>query len=101
MLNLTHKNISHVIYMVCACEFQIMLYWICSECVYVCVCVCPCVCICVYLLKIISICHVQREFLYACEYSSALNDTMYTSLSECIPENWYIDFLTSTNAQIA
>ena len=60
-------------------------------------CVNPCVCICV---KIISICHVQRTFLYACEYSSALDDTMYTSLSECIPENWYIDFLTSTNAQI-
>ena len=47
----------------------------------VCMCVSPCVCICVYLLKIISICHVQRTFLYACEYSSALDDTMYTSLT--------------------
>ena len=50
-------------------------------------CVCMCVCICAYLLKIISICHVQRELLYACEYSSALDDIMYTSLSECTPEN--------------
>ena len=36
-----------------------------------------------------------EDILHACEYSSALDDTMYTSLSECIPENWYIDFLTS------
>ena len=66
----------------------------------VCVCVCTFVCICVYLLKIISICHVQRTFLYACEYSSALDDTMYTSLSECTPENWYIDFLTSMHKSL-
>ena len=56
-----------------------------------CVCVCVCVYVCVYLCLLtknyINICHVQRTILYACEYSSALDDTMYTSLSECIPEN--------------
>ena len=58
-------------------------------------CVCVCVCVCVrmhlcLLAKIISICHFQhfkltyyvvgkcaKAFLYAGEYSNALDDTIY------------------------
>ena len=53
------------------------------ECVYVCVCVSVCVYLCLLTKNYINMSCAEDIFVCMC----ALDDTMYTSLSECIPEN--------------